>query len=162
MHNKLMDCVCKELKDLETTIEKQGGITMDDLRRADLLTHTKASLLKCEKLMSEDEQGDDMYRRGYRRPYRGEAYSDNANGSGGSYGEAMGGYGAYERRDSRGRFMANRYGDGYGENYGENYGKGRTRNGSDELIEELHGMLQKLPANVRLEMQQVLDKHRND
>lgn len=132
MH-KIMEYVCKEMEDLEKKIEKNGGLNPSDMQYLDTLAHTKKNLLKAEE-MSEGS---------YRGSYRG-SYDDRM-----SYADPM--Y-ADDERTERSRYSTRR--DRMGR-----YSREYSREGSDEIIEELRNMMGDLPANKQREIQQLIKRH---
>jgi hypothetical protein len=140
-----LEYVCNELEDLEKQLKKQGGLTPSDMQRVDMLARIKKNLLKAEELTSKEEDGysgEGSMRGSYRGSYEG-------SGDRGSYEGPMRSVdrGAYsERRDRMGRYSR---------------AEGYSRHGSDELIDELKDLMEDLPANVRNEMRQVIERHEN-
>lgn len=143
----MLDYVCRELEDLENNMKKQGGLTPSDMQKVDMFARIKKNLLKAEELTSKEEDG-----------YSGE-------------GSMRGSYrGSYEGSSNRGSYegpmrpVSER--DGYSERRRDRMGRysraeGYSRHGSDELIEELKDLMEDLPANVRHEMQAVIERHEN-
>lgn len=141
----MLDYVCRELEDLENNMKKQGGLTPSDMQKVDMLARIKKNLLKAEELTSNEEDGysgEGSMRGSYRGSYEG-------GGDRGSYEGPMrsADRGTYsERRDRMGRYSRT---------------EGYSRHGSDELIDELKDLIEDLPANVRNEMRQVIERHEN-
>lgn len=137
----MLDYVCRELEDLEKQLKKQGGLTPSDMQKVDMFARIKKNLLKAEELTSKEEDG-----------YSGEGSMRGSYEGGSNRGSYEGPMrsadrGAYsERRDRMGRYSR---------------AEGYSRHGSDELIDELKDLMEDLPANVRNEMRQVIERHEN-
>lgn len=141
----MLDYVCRELEDLENNLKKQGGLTPGDMQKVDMLSRIKKNLLKAEEMTSKDEDGysgEGSMRGSYRGSY--ETGSNRGSYEGPMRSADRGVYS--ERRDRMGRYSR---------------AEGYSRHGSDELLDELKDLMEDLPANVRHEMQQVLDRHEN-
>ena len=136
-----MEYVCKEMEDLEKKIEKNGGLNPSEMQYLDTLAHTKKNLLKAEEMGEDDGHSyrgtyDGSYRGGsYRRSYAEPMYADDERTERSRY--SM-------RRDRMGRYSRE---DGY------------SRADSEEIIEELRGMMGDLPANKQRELQQLIQRH---
>lgn len=137
MH-KIMEYVCKEMEDLEKKIEKNGGLTSSETQYLDTLAHTKKNLLKAED-MSEDEgsyrgsYGAGSYRRymSFDEPM----YADRERTETSRY--------STRRRDSMGRYSRE---DGY------------SRAESDDIIEELRGLMGDLPTGKQRELHEIIKR----
>ena len=146
MHEKKLNTlydICDALsKELEEVAQKtRGGMSAGDLDLIDKLTHALKST-KTTIAMMEAEDEDDGYS-GWYRPmyyYDGGMGTSNRGMSRGSYAQ---GYSRRGRgRDSMGRFTRGRsYGDG-----------------SEQVIEQMRGMLDQLPDDKRREIEQALDR----
>lgn len=137
MH-KLIDYVCEELDELERKASKDGKLSMAEVQYGDMLAHFKKNLLSAEEM---SEGGYSSRRGSYARGY----YND---GMGGSY-EGM----SYARGGNRGggrRGGANQYGS-----YADGYSRG---DGSEELIDAIHGMMQDLPPETQKEAKRFIQK----
>lgn len=111
MH-KLIDYICDELDDLEQKAE-HGKLTMAEVEYGDMLAHFKKNLLTADAMMGEDE---------YSYSY---AYDD---------GMSMArGRGRNARRDSRGRYSRNSYGD-----RGYRYSRADAKEGLMDELRDLH------------------------
>ena len=89
MFHNLCDFIKDEMKELDRKIASGGKPSMQELEYADLLAHTKKSLLTVDAMENPEEYGyndsDYSYRDGYSRSY-------------------MAGRGRNARRDSMGRY----------------------------------------------------------
>lgn len=132
MH-KLIDYVCEELDELERKASKDGKLSMAEVQYGDTLAHFKKNLLSAEE-MSEGGYSSRMgsYARG--------RYND---GMGGSYENT-----SYARGGRRGG--ANQYGS-----YADGYSRA---DGSEELIDAIHGMMQDLPPETQKEAKRFIQK----
>lgn len=147
MHDKKLDTlyeICEALdKELREAAQKvRGGMKTSDLDEIDKLTHALKSV-KTTIAMMEAEGEDEGYSGSWYRPMY---YYDGGMSQRGSYAdEGMSNRGYSRRgrgRDSMGRFTRGRsYADG-----------------SEQVVEEMRGMLDQLPDDKRRELEQVLNR----
>lgn len=150
MHDKKLKTlyeICEALdKELEEAAQKvRGGMKTSDLDEIDKLTHALKSV-KTTIAMIEAEDEDEGYSGWYPRYYYADgmsqrgSYADEGMSNRGSYAQ---GYSRRGRgRDSMGRFTRGRsYADG-----------------SEQVVEEMRGMLDQLPDDKRRELEQVLNR----
>ena len=133
MH-KLMDYVCSEVDTLESKVEKEGGLTKQDLQYLDMLMHTKKDMLTAEKMEGEYSNDDGVYsRRSYRGSYADGSYDD------GSYRD--------ERSYARGRMRAPR------DSMGRYVGYSReAEDKAIEILDDLRGIVRELPNDAKFEL----------
>lgn len=139
--DKLIDYICDELEALERKADKEGKLSVSEVQYGDMLAHFKKNLLKAEEMADGEDEG--YSRRS--REYRGSGeYSRRS----GEYSRGNGrGNGRSGRRDSRGRYASSR---GYSEGYSM---------GSDDMIEELRGMMDEAQdERSRTEIQKFINK----
>lgn len=143
MH-KLMDYVCDELASLESKVEKEGGLTRQDMQYLDTLAHTKKDMLSCER-MEDEYSGDDGMSGRYssRDSY---AYAD---------GPSDGTSGRDDRSFARGRMNAPRDSMGRYSGY-----SGYSRRGDpSEVLEEIKTLARELPPDARTKIDRVIRAH---
>lgn len=122
----MLDYICRELEDLETSLKKQGGLTPSDMQKVDMLSRIKKNLLKAEE-MSGDEYDEESRRsmRSMRSSY--------ADGSNRSYEGAMRPVSERDGYSERNRDRMGRYSRADG---------GYSGHSSEELLDAIEKMLQ--------------------
>ncbi len=141
MH-KQMDYICNEIDELEAKIEKDGGLTKPDVQYLDTLWHLKKDMLASSQMEENDYSNDSgMSREGSYRGSYADSYDD------GSYRD--------ERSYARGRTRAPR--DSMGRYVGY------SRKGEDviEVLDDLRGIVRKLPNDAKYEVERIIKKHEN-
>lgn len=138
MHEYLCDYIKTELSELDRKA-KSGKLSTAELEYADTLAHLKKSLLTADAM----EESDGGYSGRYMMPRYayddGRSYADGMmNGDGRSYAGRRN-----ARRDSMGRYSR----DGYS-----------YHDSMDELIDEMRGMMDKLPEDRRRKAERLIDE----
>ena len=161
MHDKKLNTlydICEALdKELEEAAQKvRGGMTPSSLDEIDKLTHalksvkTTIAMIECE-----DDGGDDGYSGAWYRPMY---YYDGGMGTSnrGSYADEMG---TSNRGMSRGSYAQGYSRRGRGRDSMGRFTRGRSYgDGSEQVIEQMRGMLDQLPEDKRREIEQALDR----
>lgn len=145
MFENLCDYIKSELSEIDRKA-KSGKVSTAELEYADTLAHLKKSLLTADA-MEESEGG---YSGHYMMPKYGYAYNDGQsyadggmNGRGDGYGGMSSAGRMNAKRDSMGRYSRNGY------SYHDNM---------DELLDDMRGVLDKLPDERRRKAERLIDE----
>lgn len=116
MKKTMLDYVCKELEDLETNLERQGGLTPADMQKVDMLYRIKKNAIRTEQMSGEayDEESKrsmrsmhNSYADGSNRSYEGalrpvsdrEGFSERSRDRMGRFSRADGGYSGHNSEE---------------------------------------------------------------
>lgn len=116
MKKTMLDYVCKELEDLETNLERQGGLTPADMQKVDMLYRIKKNAIRTEQMSGEayDEESKrsmrsmrNSYTDGSNRSYEGalrpvsdrEGFSERNRDRMGRFSRADGGYSGHNSEE---------------------------------------------------------------